>query len=82
MVKERELLAVIDKRMFWTLLAVVGVVAGLLTAMTGPLFGLVFMVSLLPAALFVLVVAGAAGAILGGRIVPDAAKAEAAPSAG
>jgi H+/Cl- antiporter ClcA len=48
---------------------VVGVVAGILTALTGAGFALVFMLSVLPVALAILAVAGAAGAVLSDRAI-------------
>jgi len=48
---------------------VIGVVAGMLTALTGAGFAIVFLLSLLPARLVGLSVAGAGGAILCDRTI-------------
>jgi H+/Cl- antiporter ClcA len=53
---------------------VVGVVAGILTALTGPAFALVFLISLLPVKLIGVAAAGAIGAVLCDRTLTRVAK--------
>lgn len=49
--------------------AAIGTIAGLLSAMTGPVPGLIMLVSLLPAKLIPLALLGMAGALVAGRVV-------------